>query len=301
MTVYVVGNVTEDLVFTLPRLPQEGETLIATSRLSEMGGKGLNQALILARAGCDVKLVAAIGEDGAGATARMLAKTEISNADLIVVDAPTDQSIIYVAASGENHIVSTASAADALTPDKITSALVGLAAGDTVLVQGNLGLEATCTALQMARTAGAGTVANPSPIRWNWESLYPLIDLAIVNTQELASLGNHSSIEPAVAALRAAGLTDVLVTLGADGAQLFTVADAPLTVPAARTRIVDTAGAGDTFCGVYLGAGLSGLPPDRALKAAAHAAALTVSRPGTLSAFPTRGEIETCLRDAGEP
>jgi len=292
----VVGNVTEDLVFGLPRLPREGETLIAASRLADIGGKGLNQALLLARAGCDVRLVSAIGDDAAGRRAQDLAAAELPDAALQVVEAPTDQSIIHVAADGANHIVSSAFAADALGPEAAVAAMGRVAPGDAVLVQGNLSAGTTAAVLAAGRAAGAWNVANPSPIRWDWTPVLPLVDLAIVNRAELADLAGTDT--RGTRALRAQGAAAVLLTLGAEGARLD--ADDGVTVqPAAPTDAVDTAGAGDTFAAVFVAARLRGLPASAALAAAARAAALTVSRRGTFSAFPSRDEIAACLGAAG--
>ena len=132
MRAHVVGNVTEDLVFSLSRLPREGETLIADGRVADIGGKGLNQALLLSRAGCDVCFVSTVGGDAAGDHARVLVARDVPGATLLKVTAPTDQSIICVAASGENHIVSSAFAADALTPEAALAAIGPIASGDAV-------------------------------------------------------------------------------------------------------------------------------------------------------------------------
>lgn len=298
MSVYVVGNVTEDLIFALPRLPRDGETLIAESRVADIGGKGLNQALILARADCDVRLLAAVGDDAAGARAAAVLREDIPGASLKLVDAPTDQSIITVARDGENHIVSSSFAADRLTAGDVNAALTAIRAEDTLVVQGNLTLQTTQVALTMARNARARTVANPSPIRWPWAALWHLVDLAVVNRPELEGLTGEQDTARAVAALREAGVGAVLLTLGSAGALLYD-ADGDAATRAVPVDAVDTAGAGDTFAAVFVAARLHGAPAAAALRAAATAAALTVSRRGTLSAFPSREELASCLRTAG--
>lgn len=301
MTAFVIGNVTEDLLFGLPRLPRPGETLIAGRCLSDIGGKGLNQAVILSRAGCPTCLLAPVGDDEVASRARVLAEAEIGDARLLDMGGASDQSIICVAEDGENHIISSAFAADALRPDRIRRALTDLGPGDVVVVQGNLSFEATRAALQSARRGGAATVANPSPIRWPWTDLYPLIDLVIVNRAELAELGGEGDIAQAVARLQEAGAGEVVVTLGANGAE-FHGAEGVIRAPAVPVRTVDTAGAGDTFCGVLVAARLAGHGPEAAMSAAARAAALTVSRSGTYSAFPGQSEIHNILHQrAGTP
>lgn len=297
MTVYVVGNVTEDLVYSMPHLPREGETLIAESRIADIGGKGLNQALLLARAGCDVRLLAAVGKDPAGARAHALLQREIPGAALKVVETPTDQSIVYVARGGENHILSTSFAADALTPRDVSAALPAIGAEDTLIVQGNLAQETTQAALAAARGARAWTVANPSPIRWSWDGIWPLVDLAVVNRPELEQLTGQKDTARTVARLHRAGAGGVLLTLGGAGALLYG-ANGELATPAVSVDAVDTTGAGDTFAATFVAARLRGIPAAAALRAAAAAAALTVSRRGTLSAFPSQEELSQCLNAA---
>lgn len=301
MTAFVIGNVTEDLLFGLPRLPRPGETLIAGRRLSDLGGKGLNQAVILSRAGCPTCLLAPVGDDEVASRARVLVEAEIGDARLLDMGGASDQSIICVAEDGENHIISSAFAADALRPDRIRRALTDLGPDDVVVVQGNLSFKGTRAALQSARRGGAATVANPSPIRWPWTDLYPLIDLVIVNREELAELGGAGDVAQAVARLQEAGASEVVVTLGANGAE-FHGAEGVIRAPAVPVRTVDTAGAGDTFCGVLVAARLAGHGPEAAMSAAARSAALTVSRSGTYSAFPSPSEIHNILRQrAGTP
>lgn len=292
MTVHVIGNVTEDLVFSLPRLPQPGETLIARERLVDIGGKGLNQAVLLSRAGCAVRFVAAVGADDAARRARAYLATDLPDAQLLTVDKPSDQSIIAVASNGENHIVSSAAAADSLGAMAAVEAMGRVASIDAVVVQGNLTREATRAVLQAGRRAGAWTIANPSPIRWRWDNLLPLCDLIILNRHELADLTTSAEGTPADLLKQGAGA--VLLTLGPDGA-VYASMDTETSVDAVEVAVVDSAGAGDTFLAAFVAATLLGHETGYALRAAAEAAAITVSRPGTSSAFPSRDEMEACI------
>jgi ribokinase len=55
--------------------------------------------------------------------------------------------------------------------------------------------------------------------------------------------------------------------------------------------VVDTAGAGDVFCGVLAAALSEGRPLPDAVAWAVAAASLSVTRRGTSSAFPTPAEL----------
>jgi ribokinase len=87
----------------------------------------------------------------------------------------------------------------------------------------------------------------------------------------------------------------VIVTRGAQGAEWIS-AEQTLHVPALPVTPVDTTGAGDCFAG-SLAARLSlGEGAERALRYAAAAAALQVTRPGTAQAMPTEAEVLALLR-----
>ena len=66
--------------------------------------------------------------------------------------------------------------------------------------------------------------------------------------------------------------------------QLFEVSGIPVTP-------VDTTGAGDTFCGYFIGRLSLGEDPQTALTCANRAAALKVMRPGTADAIPILQEV----------
>ena len=296
MTVFVLGNVTEDLVFRLDSLPMPGETLIAADRLSDIGGKGFNQAVVLARCGQEVRLSAPVGRDEAARRAADLARAEGIWADLCQTDHPTDQSIIYVDAVGENVIVSSAAAASSMTGAEAEATLGVGTAGDLLLMQGNLGRETTELALRAARKRGMTTAVNAAPIQWDFSGLWHLVDLAIVNEHELQALSGSSHVATGALLLADAGAREVLVTLGGEGAELFRNG-VVIHAPAVRTKVVDTAGAGDTFTGVFLAARLFGRNDRPSLLAAATAASLTISRRGTFSAFPSKKELAAILGD----
>lgn len=299
MTLFVIGNVTEDIVFGLPKLPGDGETLIADSRIVDIGGKGLNQALIAARSGMRVRLVTAIGRDDPGRRARDLIAAEPFDAVLIEKDTATDQSIIAVAQSGENHIISSAFSASALTAKEVIAAIDDAVSGDQLLMQGNLSHVTTLAVLQWARDRGVRTTVNPSPIRWDYDRIWPLVDRVILNRTELHTLSGCTDVDDGIATIAVRGVSITIVTLGAEGAVLV-AGDARTIVAATSARVVDTAGAGDTFCGVFIAADDRLQDRAAAMQLGARAAAITIGRSGTWSAFPSTEEIAALFRSNDE-
>jgi ribokinase len=281
LTVLVLGNATVDRTYAVDRLPVPGETLLAAGHVVEVGGKGLNQAVTAHRARAEVRFVAAVGCDAAaGLILERLAAEGISTDGLHRVAAPTDESLVLVAAgTGENAIVSTAAAARALPLPAALAAMDGLAPGDLVLLQGNLTRELTAAALQRARALGLRALLNPAPVAFDYAGLFELVDVAVLNAVEAASLRPE-----------AAGA--VILTEGAEGARLVLSGGAVLHEPAAPVAAVDTTGAGDVVCGV-IAAGLEqGLELAVALRWAVAAAALKVTRPGAFAGLPTAQELE---------
>jgi ribokinase len=295
----VIGNIALDETFRVPALPAPGETLLASAAGVDLGGKGANQAVVLARCGVPTRLVARIGADAAAAQLRaLLAAEPLDISGLIAAGAATDRSVVLVTGEGDNAIISIADCARGLTTAEAEAALAGAAPGDILLVQGNLTMAVTRHALEVARRRGLHTVFNPAPVAPKFATLWPLVDLAVLNAGEARCLSGAAEATRAAERIHAQGAGIVVVTLGAGGALLR---DAVGTVRQAAVPVVvrDTTGAGDTFAAVLAAALLvRRLPTPVALRAAAEAAALTVSRAGTLVSFPSAAELATILDGA---
>ncbi len=288
----VLGNVTIDEAMEAQSWPVAGQTVVVGPPRRDLGGKGANQALMLSRTGAPVRFVAAVGRDAEGEWIVSRLRELALAADLVRVEAPTDRSLIFVNPAGENAIASTIGAAAALTADFARKAAGALGLDGLLLMQGNLSLEATRAALASARAAGARTAFNPSPLQPGAAALLPLVDLLVVNQGEAERLGGASEPEAAAHALRRAGAGAVALTLGARGS-LFVDATETIRTQALPARAIDTTGAGDAFAGVLVGALYHRrLAPSEALAAATAAAAIAVQRPGAVSAFPSREELD---------
>jgi ribokinase len=291
LTVFVIGNTTVDLSYEVRRLPVPGETVLARAKLVDTGGKGLNQAIVARRAGAEVVYCAPLGRDAqAEVILERLGCEGLAVEHLRRVSAPTDESLIFVAASGENAIVSTAAAAQSL--DEAATALVldRLGPDDLLLMQGNLTRATTAFCLGRARRAGARTMLNPAPIAFDYAGLWPAVDLAVVNEVESEILTGIADPAVAAQALRQVGVRAVVTTLGREGARLLDDTG-ERSVPAPDVEAVDTTGAGDVFCGVLAAAIDAQFGVEAALRWAVTAASLSVTRRGTASAFPSREEL----------
>jgi ribokinase len=271
--------------------------VLARGRTVDAGGKGLNQAIVAHRAGAGVRYCAGVGRDPAAAIIRARLEADgLSAAWLIAVPCATDESIVYVARSGENCIVSTDAAAKSLAPAHVEDLLNGLSAGDVLLVQGNLSRELTEMCLTRARGAAVTTILNPAPIDFDYTGLCPRADIVILNQIEAQTLTGEAGMDAATAVLCRGGVGKVVLTLGSEGALVRAGQGRPQRVPAPAVTAVDTTGAGDVLAGVVAAGIDRGLALISAVRWAVAAASRKVTRPGTSSAFPSSAELAALAR-----
>jgi ribokinase len=92
------------------------------------------------------------------------------------------------------------------------------------------------------------------------------------------------------------GAGGAVVTLGAQGAMLVHDGRAVHLPAISAGPVVETTGAGDAFAGGFAVALSEGRPPEEAVRFGIATAGISVTRPGTAPAMPSREEIEALLR-----
>lgn len=266
MTVYVLGALNVDLVTRVPHQPAPGETILGRSDGRFAGGKGGNQAMAAAREGTDVVMVGSVGDDELGSAYI----TRLEDAGINVEQVSTTPStatgtaLITVSDDGENSIIVIPAAnEDATAP-------TGLSAGDVLLCSLEVPLDVVASAARAADGAGARVVLNLAPYADLPSDVIATADPVIVNETEAAQL-------------RSAGLrpVSVVTTLGAQGATWTRDSGEVAREPGIDVRrVVDSTGAGDTFCGALAASLARGASDGEALRAANAAGAEAVSWQG---------------------
>jgi ribokinase len=296
MKVFVVGNIVADETYSVGQLPQEGESVFGSKVSVDLGGKGANQAIILARSNIQTILIAAIGADTQAKHLQSRLATEPVIPRLIEIPKnASDTSIIIKDRIGKNVIVTTVDCARSLTVFDVEQRMTDASNGDLLLLQGNLELTTTKQLIAIARTRKMQIALNPSPYESGVKELLAGLDTIFVNQHEASQITGCNG-HPAVQKLLEYGIDTVVLTMGEKGALLGTASEV-LTVPAQTCHVVDSTGAGDTLQSVAIASAILRRNSIDlvALKTATRAAALTVSRHGTTAAFPTRAELETLL------
>jgi ribokinase len=290
--VCVIGSANLDLVATVARLPNPGETLLGNDYFEAAGGKGLNQAVAAARAGGRVAFVGCIGDDEAGRSLRAIFEREgVDTRALQTVDAPTGRALIGVADSGENSIIVVPGANGRVSDEQITVHGSLIASAAVALAQLEVPLDPVIAAFAALRHVGGMTILNPAPARMLPRELLEVTDIVVPNEHEAEMLGG-------VDAIRNGGATTVVITEGERGARVVTP-DGEHRVEAFEVAPIDTTAAGDAFCGALAARLAAG---DRLLDAlhwAAAAGALATTSKGAVPSLPARGAIEVLVSDAG--
>jgi len=312
-----------DEYFYVQSIVRPGETISSREYKRRIGGKGVNQAVAVARAGGQVDFYGAIGTDGKWLT-NEINEDGLNVGGIIVSNEPTGRALIQVANNGENSIVLLPGANySQLYEERILEKIDGLHATH-LLLQNEIHTRSTQYALENAHSVII--IVNPSPLpspaevdsfpwwKVDWlilnageaEGLYQAAIGQVDRTwsskellQSLASLGPFSK-SSIVCTLGALGVMAVIPPVEQEGSRTL------IHVPAARlqSNVCDTTGAGDCFTGYFVGelmqhgpGGLTKEAVEDMLKVAVQAAGICVERPGTIESIPHAREVKERMRD----
>jgi ribokinase len=314
----VVGSAMVDQVARAPRLPAAGETVIGTGYAVGFGGKGSNQAVMAARLGAEVTIVAKLGRDELGERTLQNYRDQGIRTDFVCIDDHLPSGVAQICVqegSGQNSIVCVPGANLALTSADVRRAEDAIAASAVVICQNEIPLECNLAAFQIAKRAGVSTIYNPAPAADISDELLQLSDILVPNEIEASFLtglptGTDAGAAAAALSLRnrclaggdPRGVRAVIITLGSRGA--IVLDDIGLThLAAPRVRAIDTTGAGDAFVGslaFYLARGDLLADFSGVLRTATQKACLiatqSVLKPGTQASFPYPHELPESLR-----
>jgi ribokinase len=280
--VFVFGSAHEDLVLSVPQLPTDGETVLATGANRGFGGKGANQAIAAAAAGASVVFIGTLGTDESGS--KILANFADHGIDTSwtrrVETEPTGMAVVMVDSAGRNQIVVASGAGVRFEPEVVGEVMRVVGHGDVIVVQCEIPVGIVESILRGSAATGALCILNLAPYMPVDAGALAASGLIIVNESEAASLINSSGIaetsEPWSAIAGALG-TSTIVTLGERGS-VFSSPDGELIRVASRRvdGVVDTTGAGDVYVGTLGALVAAGVEMPVAMAEASNAASTAV-------------------------
>jgi len=298
LSIAVIGSLVYDCTFHLENLPRPGETIWATEATQDFGGKGCNQAVALARLGCNVTLAGAVGNDpfatrfrhflqGEGINCRWLYTIDGESTGLGIPLIAGDKRKAIIVHLGANACVQTSHVADLIRNEQF----------DAVVIQCELPLETTRYVIEEARRRGISIFFNVAPIAPGYEALCPSADLIVVNRREaewLSGIAITSVKEAETALMLIAPNSEsiVAITLGPDGCILRDRSHSgPIRIGATNVDVRDPTAAGDAFvAGMAFGL-LRGKSSEESAEFATKCASFSCRAFGSASSMPTHNQV----------
>ena len=294
MKMLVFGSLNIDKTYTVDAFVRAGQTISACRMEEFCGGKGFNQAIALRRAGNEVFFAGAVGRDGQ-MLLDSLDKNGIDRRFVKQTQGATGHAVIQLDAQGQNCIIILAGANGEITEVDVEHVLADFGAGDLIVLQN----EISCVPhiIRRAHERGMTVAFNPAPYDERVEECdIACVDYLLLNETEGAAMTGEAAPAAMLDALcRRYPHLNAVLTLGSEGSMYQGSDGARLECGIYETEVVDTTAAGDTFTGYFLSEILRHSEPARALKIAAYAAGIAVSRKGPAPSVPFLKEINRAL------
>ena len=199
--ILVLGSINIDHSYELERIVRPGETVASRAYRTAWGGKGLNQAIALAKAGAETALAAQLSAGDRPGLEKFCAPFGLDLSKVRGLDCPSGHAIIQVESSGQNSII-IAAGANGRMEDETISAVDDYGPGDILLLQNEVDRmpEIICRGKEQGMTVAL----NPSPctsemLDWPLE----LVDIFILNETEGEYISGSAQVEEMLGALAA--------------------------------------------------------------------------------------------------
>lgn len=293
--IIVIGSANADLVISSPKMPQIGETLTGSNFQVNAGGKGLNQAVAIAKLGGNVSFCGAIGNDSnSELLLKELKNNKVDFKGFKAEEVPTGIAMITIV-DGNNFIILDSGANATLTPQVIENYKAIIAESEYCVMQLEIPVETVLKVCEIAKSSDTKIILNPAPYKELPSSVFSELDYIIPNEHEAHDLtgiypDNKESTTKAVLKLKQMGAKNVIITLGERGCA-YSIDDKVIFRPALKTDVVDTTSAGDTFIGALVSELSQNKTLEDAVSFAIKASAITVSREGASKSIPYADEI----------
>ncbi len=278
---------------SLDHFHANGETVQAQALFTEPGGKAYNQAVAVSRLAAPSMFIGAMGKDqNAESCCRFLDSEHVRHRVLKSETCPTAYACILTDSKGENRVTVYPGASKELSAEYIYSCRDWIAECSILLLGLECPLEATLAALEIAEAYGVYTILNPAPAIPLDLALLRRFSLITPNRQEaqvLLKLDSQETID-LICAFHKVGLSNVVITLGDEGAALIMDGIA-LHYPVLPCKPIDTTGAGDCFNAALAVALYEGKNLSDAVVFATNCATLSVTKPHVMTALPTIDEV----------
>lgn len=305
MSILCAGSIVLDTIVRPVADLQWGTTTFLDGMTRHLGGNGANTSFALARLGCNVRLLGAVGNDDAGTFVEHLLRgggVDISR--LAHSPLPNAATIVLVHTDGRRQFLHRKGASEdafrngiVFNADKVGDATHFHLASLFVLPALRQNAPAI---LQAAKAAGLSTSLDT-----NWDPhgewlrvlapCLPFTDVLFLNEDESRMLTGTDDPVAAAALLHGHGAHTVVQKRGSEGSIVCVRNAEPVHAPGFRVHAVDSTGAGDCFAAGFLRAWINGRSAVVAAHAGNAAGAFSVQRVGAVDGLPGPDEFNAWL------
>lgn len=289
MRILNFGSLNYDTVYTVDHILAKGETEHAEKMELFCGGKGLNQSIALAKAGAEVYHAGQVGEDGE----MLITACQEAGVDIRYIkkgQGKSGHTVIQVEKGGQNCILLFGGSNQQVSHAYMDEVLSHFGAEDMFLMQNEI--NDSTVLLDKAYAQGLKIVLNPSPFDENMKKCdLHKVSLFLLNEIEGWQISGEKASEDILEWFaKELPEAQVVLTLGSDGA-IYQYKGKKVHQEIFPVKAVDTTAAGDTFTGYFLACLLQNKEVAEALRVAAKAASLAVSKKGAVASIPSKEEV----------
>ena len=290
MKVLNYGSLNVDYVYTVDHIIVGGETEHSSKLEVFSGGKGLNQSIALAKAGIPVYHAGIVGIDGdslldacedAGVNTKYIRRLPVKGG----------HTMIQVDKNAQNCIILYGGTNQMQTKEFVDEVLADFGEDDYLIIQNEINM--LDYIIDKAYEKKMKIILNPSPFDEKLDNCdLGKIYLFLLNEIEGEQITGYKDKDQILNAMAEKfPNARFVLTLGSDGAFYY---DGKVKIfqDIFKVKAVDTTAAGDTFTGYFIAAMIEGRSVSDALRMAAKASSIAVSRPGATPSIPTVDEVK---------
>lgn len=298
MKLAVIGSINTDMTVDAERIPLKGETLRGDHIQYIPGGKGANQAVAMARLGADVEMFGCVGNDANGELMiKNLRQNQVKTEHIKILDGIHTGVALITIGENDNTIIVVPGANKEVSLLYFEEIKKYLESFDMVVLQQEIPLETVYAVIEFCYEKSIPVILNPAPAS--------NVPMDVINKLTFLTPNEHEAIRIFGEKLSTEQLLrkypeKLVITQGEKGVSVCLKDGEVVTIPARKTKVADTTGAGDTLNGAFAVRMAFGDNLTDALKYANIAASLSTEKFGAQGGMPSHREVIKELEKASE-
>ncbi|EQF28838.1 ribokinase [Clostridioides difficile CD160] len=290
--IVVIGSVNMDMVCSVDKRPEKGETVLGNSFFTSPGGKGANQAISASKLGANVKMISCVGEDSLGE--ELIRNFRNNKVDYSLVSRDKHKSsgvAVITLCENDNSIVVVAGTNELVDIELIKKNEEEIKNADIVLLQLEIPLETINYVVNFCFENKIKVLVNPAPaIKLDRDIIEKVTYLTPNEHEYKVVFDTEEEIEEILKKYP----NKLVITEGKNGARFYDGKEIK-HVSCIKVDVQDTTGAGDTFNGALSVAITEGKNLYTAVEYAVVASGLSVTKLGAQSGMPYKEDVEKYL------